>query len=641
MLNRSQMMEYALQICVPLMERTAKRAYRGELAFKADQVGFVPSLLENFCRPFWGLAPILAQGVEVYLEVEGCKITVFEYMRKILRRGLAHGEPDAWDTHKNYFRSYVYENQNITELAGVAIGIFFAREQLWEPLSGEEKDMLASELYNMAEVAYDHSWPNNHYWFPLLTITVLKRLGYIFARTEEMLEGGLVFLDSLYIGDGWYQDGAFGRFDYYEAWSLHLYPLLWTLIADHTFVGYKKRKEIYINRTNNFLEFFSYWFDAQGANVPFGRSLSYRFAACALFPVSVLAGCEVDPALAGRITAKNISYFKDNMRFEDTDILPEGYLYHTSNVVEGYTSDGGAYWCCKAFLALLLPPEHSFWNYENTKLSAEQGDYMVVPAHRDIHMFFEGCKGIVTMYNNTANYYQNGRLVHKFGNLRNWYSKFAYNSASGFACSCTENIAYDSMIALTTPDLAMTSHRLGIVDRGVRKYDTAVKEYMVLWSMHVPFSNDPETSIESWIIPMEGMHVRVHKVKLSQPYYVKEGGFALARWDDYCPKKRGSDYADVSNRDYTSVLKVASNVTGVVTGIEEAQAGYHLYGPLAAYPNYATVEPLEAGTYLFAAAFALCSVGNIDQMELPELCIVDEQVEIELPTSKIVISTNS
>jgi len=617
MLSRKDMKAYALKICVPLMERTARRDKRGDLAFKPDQVGFVPAVLENFCRPFWGIAPIIKDGEEITICVDGKKITAFEYMRDILKRGLSHGKEYSWDRYRDHFGEYVYENQNITELAGLMIGIFFAKEKLWEPLLKEEKDMIAKELYEMAEVAFDHSWPNNHYWFPLFTFTVLKSLGYTFERTDEMLEWGLNFLDSLYIGDGWYKDGEFGRFDYYEAWSLHLYPLLWTLIADSNFKDYEKRKKIYIERTNKFLKAYIYWFDEKGANVPFGRSLSYRFAAAALFPVGYLAGCDVEPSLAGRITSMNIEFFKDNVKAEETDILPEGYLYHAPDVIEGYTSDGGSYWCCKTFLALLIDEESEFWDFEKAKLPSELGDYLIEPGNKDIHMLFEGKDGIVTMYNNTAQYYLNGLKTHKFGNLSCWYSKFSYNSASGFGCSGVDNISSDCMISLMTPDNAMTSHRLGFEDSGY--------ENGVLHSKHIPFSNDINSVIETWSLPMDGVSVRVHKVKLSQPYYVLEGGYALPRWDDYKPEEIGADFSKVSNYEYTSVLKGVSEAE-VIFKTDTPQAGFHMYAPLGSYPVYITEKPLAAGEYIFASASSVMKKGK--ESEMPEIKISDGRVEI-------------
>lgn len=596
MMTREEIKQYAISICMPLMERCGERMIDGIYAEKADQVGFIPSFLENFCRPFWGLAPIIAEGEEIILNIAGNDVTVTEYMRGVLNYGF--GE-NGWEKYKQYFDEYSWENQNITELAGLLIGIYFARRQLWEPLSEEEKTLYSEKLYEMALTAFDHSWPNNHYWFPIFAVTVLKRLGCVFPETERILSVGLSFLDGLYEGQGWYSDGVFGRFDYYEAWSLHMYPLLWSLIADESFDGYSKRRSEYISRTNEFLDFYTHWFDSRGASVPFGRSLSYRFAASALFPVAVMAGCKTDPRTAGRITAKNIEFFRDNCRTERGGILPEGYLYKAPAVVEGYTSDGGAYWCAKAFLALLMTEEHPFWQGDEARLPAEEGDFIVRPKHSGINMIFSAHDGIVTMYNNTSQYYQNGMHTHHFGNMRNWYAKFAYNSGAGFACSSPDVTAYDSMISLTTPDNSMTSHRLGFEDLG---YDGDF-----LRSSHVPFANDPDSTIETWLLPLSGAHVRVHRVRLSREYIVSEGGFSLGRWNDKCPKYISDRYAKTENEEMYSVISGISDAD-LEYYIAVPQAGYHLYAPLAAYPCLRTKKPLSAGEYSFVT---VCSAGRL------------------------------
>ena len=624
MLTREEMKNYALEICIPLMERKLKRMREGDFALKPDQVGFIPSFLENFCRPFWGIAPILAQGEDICLRYEGQEISVSEYMREGLQKVFASGE-GTWAEYKPYFSAYVYENQNITELAGLLVGLWFARNTLWDPLPEEEKVQYAWAVYEMARVAFEHSWPNNHYWFPLLAVTVLKRLGYSFPETEKMLEEGLAFLDKLYLGNGWYADGSFGRFDYYEAWSLHFYPLLWTLIADESFAGYAEHRNSYVERTNAFLDFYTHWFDERGAQVPFGRSLSYRFAASALFPAAVLAGCRMEAPLAGRILAKNIEFFRKHCRCEENGVLPEGYLYKAYGVTEGYTSDGGAYWCCKSFLALLLAQDHPFWQAKKAKLPAEEGTFLVRPAHEQIHMMFASDDGIVTMYNNTAQYYQNQIHSHRFGDMRGWYGKFAYNSAAGFGVSVPDVVSLDNMIGLTTPDLSMTSHRLGFTDLG---FDGAF-----LHSWHVPFFNDPETVVETWMLPRPDFHVRIHKVKLSRPYLVTEGGFSLGRWDDYLPVHRTEKEVSVENREFRSSLTALAQIP-VLLDAGSTQSGYHLYAPLAAYPVYRTEEALEPGEYVFAAAFLLCSIQNKER-RLPELTFEGDGVRIQDPKSGI------
>lgn len=77
----------------------------------------------------------------------------------------------------------------------------------------------------------------------------------------------------------------------------------------------------------------------------------------------------------------------------------------------------------------------------------------------------------------------------------------------------------------------------------------------------------------------------------------------------------GEDYGKVANHEYVSVVRAAAT-TRISFTCERPQAGFHLYAPLAAYPVY-TTQLLEAGVYLFAAAFALTKVGDEDA-KLPD-----------------------
>ena len=77
MLTKNEIKDYAIRICTALMERNLHRSSRGDWAYKPDQVGYVPAFLENFCRPFWGIAPILSAGEEIRLVMNDKEISVF------------------------------------------------------------------------------------------------------------------------------------------------------------------------------------------------------------------------------------------------------------------------------------------------------------------------------------------------------------------------------------------------------------------------------------------------------------------------------------------------------------------------------------------------------------------------------------
>lgn len=522
--TRKQLEDYAVSLCLALWERTAARLRRGEASQSIDNAGYTATFLENFCRPLWGLAPILKEK-DLFLTVDGEKLEVCAWLRTVLAQGT---RPGGWDKYRASLGDSFYANQLTTELAGYMVGAFWAEEKLWAPFSPEEKVRIARWLYGLAVTAFDNSWPNNHYWFPMLILLVLKRFGFCGPRTNAILTDGLERLDAFYLGGGWFQDGEFGRFDYYIAWSHHFYPLLWTLIETEDFPGYRASCEKYRQRTEAFLPWFAHSFDRAGCNVAMGRSLAYRFAASAIFPLAVAAGCRVDPGLARNVLLKNVSFFQENMHMEPDGVLSPGFLYPAPGFVENYTSDGGAYWSSKAFTALLLPEGHPFWTAPLKPLPIDQGDFIAPAQCPRVHMTLVGdtASGSVQLFNNTANYVQHGVLGHQFNDLGAYYAKFVYHSQGGFGLSVPNNRSIDSMIALATRDLTMCSHRIAFTDLG--------EENGLLVSEHFPFSNDPSSRIRTWmgILP-DGYHFCAHQVTLGQPYWIQEGGFSLGFPTDY------------------------------------------------------------------------------------------------------------
>ena len=211
--------------------------------------------LEAFSRPLWALVPFW---------VGGGSDPEFE---KIYRKGLAAGtdpeNPEYWGTTGEYDQCYV-------EMAAIACGILTAPEKLWTPLSDTEKQNLAAWLGQInAHTIPDCNWQ----FFRILVNLALKSVGMPYS--PELLEDGLCKIDSYYSGDGWSTDGASVQKDYYIPWAIQYYGLLYSKFAADTD---PRRAALYRQRAQLFAQQFVYWFDANGAALPFGRSLTYRFA---------------------------------------------------------------------------------------------------------------------------------------------------------------------------------------------------------------------------------------------------------------------------------------------------------------------------------------------------------------------------
>lgn len=616
--TRNELKSYALDLCMTMAQRTAERYEKGILPVVTDHKGYIPTFLEEFCRPFWGLAPVIAEEEkDLTLSVNGKTVLLSDWVFGIMDDGLTPDTERTWDRYRYTGAGAGLDFQNVTEIAGLLIGLYFCREKVWDRFDEDKKQTFADRIFSFCSGECEHLAENNHIWFPMFCVLVLKKLGFSYPKTDYYLRIGLERLEEMYISDGWYSDGDFGRFDYYTVWSMHSYPLIWSLIEDETFPEYESYRARFIARTEEFLKQYIYAFDIDGGMVPMGRSLVYRFAAVCIFPLAAMAGCNIDMGLARRITLKNISYFKEHMRLNDSGILPTGYFYEAPGLVENYTADGGAYWCTKTFLCLLMPENHPFWTAEEKSAPIEKGDYLVRPLCEPINLTVGGTKNSgITIYNNVAQYYQRGFYCNPFNDMASYYCKFAYNSRSGFAVSTHDNISFDNMISLQTPERSMSSHRWGFVDLG--------REDDILLSYHLPFANDKNTRIVTALLPLaDGCHVRLHKVTLSQEYTVREGGFSVPLWNDYHTETLKNNVYTMENGNLYSVMSAVATVP-ISYSECKPQPAMHLLAPLSRFPAYET-ELLSAGTYYFACAY---SIGSQKENSLPRIVLSEDALTV-------------
>lgn len=616
--TRDEMKRYALELCVSLMERTAKRRLAHEKTLVNDSAGYVISFLESFCRPLWGIGPILAEDGPFSIRVDGQEVDVCRWIRQVLLEDITPGGEFSWDKDRACIDPVSFCNQTKTELAGLLLGIWFARQHLWEPYTWEEKERIAGWIHQVNQKAYAQVWDCNHVWFVVLNLTILKKLGFVYEDTMDIIREGLSRMDAMYEGGGFYRDGKFGRFDYYNPWAMHTYPLLWCMVAGEDFPGQREFLEKTRRRVEEFLPYYVHAFDETGCHIPFGRSLAYRFAASCLFPAAVCSGCHVSPGLARGITLKNISYFQENARLEE-GVLPPGFLYSAPQTVENYTSDGGAYWCTKAFLALLMPEDHPFWTAPEESLPAERGPFRVTPENPRIRMILAGEPGEgVVLYNNTAHYLQDHKKTQFFLDMAGFYSKFAYHSRAGFGISTRDSVSFDGTISLTTPDGSLESHRFGFEDLG--------EQNGFLVSRHFPFSNDPATWIVTWLLPLKGsLHVRVHQVALGQKYVVREGGFTLPLPDDFKRVRCEDKGLSIASREQETVLWNFDTIPKNLRTVQ-VHPGMHLLEPCAYYPGWET-DVLEPGNYLFVSVFDFRPTGGKERT-MPQVEIRDGKAAV-------------
>ena len=178
-----------------------------------------------------------------------------------------------------------------------------------------------------------------------------------------------------------------------------------------------------IERAKLFAQEFKCVFNSEGGNVPFGRSLTYRFAAVAFFAGAAYAGIEVLPwgEMKG-IVLRNIRWWLDKSIWSPDGVLTVGFWYNTNVIQDEYNAPGCPYWALKSFLILALPDDHPFWKAEELPLNTPDVKYLDVPSGILVHT---GDDDVI--------YLNNGQNPpHRMNQINAKYCKFAYSLKRGF-----------------------------------------------------------------------------------------------------------------------------------------------------------------------------------------------------------------
>ncbi len=365
---------------------------------------------EGFSRPLWALAPYWAGGGSA------------PFFEEVYRRGLVSGaDPDSaeyWGDTRDYDQCFV-------EMAAVACAIIEVPDIVWTPLAQEAKGRLAAWLGSInAHFVPQGTWRV----FRVLVNRALDAVGMPcdMAQAERDLDE----IETWYAGDGWYSDGAPDvkpQRDYYIPWALQYYGVLYSVFAAQRD---PRRAAVFRERALAFGRQYAAWFDTDGAAVPYGRSLTYRFAQCAFYSACVWAGLEPLPLPVMKgIIARNLSWWMDKPIFDRDGVLTIGYCYPQLYMSERYNAPGSPYWSMKSFLLLAPPDEHPFWSAEAAPLP----DELTRPGltlQRAAHLLLQRRPG------GGVNLYAPAEVEQdEHGQFGEKYGKFVYSTRFGFSAS--------------------------------------------------------------------------------------------------------------------------------------------------------------------------------------------------------------
>ncbi|KAL4972303.1 hypothetical protein BDW66DRAFT_163009 [Aspergillus desertorum] len=354
--------------------------------------------LEGFARPLW-VVPFLLE--------EGCETSNLQSWVDGLRAGVDPGSPEYWGDLGDF-------DQRMVEMESIAVSLLAKPDTFLNRMNDGQKRNPATWLRQINK----HKMPHNNWlWFRVFVNLALTRsLG------------------------GWSSDGLWSverkQADYYSgSFAIQFAQLLYVRFSDDED---QARTERYCQSAREFGAVFWRYFDSDGSAFPFGRSMTYRFLPEPVADLGTIKG----------LLLRHLRWWSKQPHIFNVDgTLNIGFTYPNMYMAENYNSPQSVYWCLKAFIVLMLPEAHPFWNVpelphpsvSTAGLSLREVELIWPPRH--------------IVVNSPEHHFllSSGQMTKKGHKAREAkYGIFAYSSAFAFSVPCgslLEQIAPDSTLA--------------------------------------------------------------------------------------------------------------------------------------------------------------------------------------------------
>lgn len=540
--------------------------------------------MEGLSRVLWGLFPLLAAGDSTPFS---------EKYIAAIKQGTDPQSAGYWGEAGPY-------DQRLVEMAAYGLGLALLQDKL-------------TALFNERELMNLHAWLNqitdatmpdsNWNYFAIMVQLGFKRAGLPYD--QQAIDRRFAMMDAYYLGEGWYSDGPGRPKDYYISMAFHFYGLIYATLS-----GDEARAKVLRQRSRLFAEDFIYMSAADGASVPFGRSLTYRFAMVAFWSAVAFAGLEVfTPGIVKGIVLRHLRWWQQQPITDRDGILTLGFAYPNLAMCEDYNSPGSPYWALKTYLILALPESHPFWQADEQPLPA-LAEKRVIPHAQQILIHTDH----VTLL--TA-----GQLeLNNYVNTEAKYTKFAYSSRFGFTIERgrfgLKHAACDSMLLLADGDNYF---------RGRRECETVRVDENYIFSRWSPWH---DVHIDSWLVPFGEWHLRLHRITSARTLQTVEGGFAVMKSE---PQRHGrGSYLSADNGSST-IVDLSPDISRQPDSVVTPPNSSIMFAGCATIPVLTSTIP-QGESWLCCAVTA--SAQNKNRAESPQLQINNNQVVIRAPGSE-------
>lgn len=474
--------------------------------------------IEGFCRLLWGLGPLFSDSKNIDLYPDW-----WLYATTSLTKAADPSDRDYWGG------KLVDYDQLFVEMGAVIAFLYETKAEYWDKLDTKDQDNILAWL---DQVNHKILPKTNWLMFRILVNNWFVDNGHedhapLITADEKTTNGH-------YLGHGWYYDGYVNQIDKYIPGAYHFFALIRAGFLEknsHNSASITKQCDLIRSRATAMMPSYAQWFTADGACLPFGRSLDYKFDQSSFWAAAAYAHVPLPESwtmgMVKHLVLNNLRWWMQQPMFNADGTLPVGYCYPNMNMAEGYNGPGSAYWALTTFIMLGLPEDDPFW-------TCKEADNVAIPSkcvEKEPRMIIVHSKT-----NKEVQAFTAGQHSHEHAHGDAKYEKFVYSTTFAFSVPkgrvLLKQGAFDSTLAVSESEFWW---------RTPYTFDKWAIHDDYVYSLWKPWDN---VSIANFIVPDMPWHIRVHVIDSKRALHLAEGGFSLP---NLYPGLNGSPSADDTN----------------------------------------------------------------------------------------------
>lgn len=600
--SKADIKSLLIDILTPAMNILDQQEQKGRFRISDSGAVYVQDKteIEGFMRLLWGLGPFFSNKQNIDEYPDWFEITIDGI--------LAGTNPKSKDYWGGNLGDY---DQLFVEMGALTAFLYETKDTFWDTLSSSKQ----LEIIDwMDQVNHKVVPKTNWLFFKAMVDKFITDSGY--KDNSKFVADCYNITNQHYLSNGWSYDGYKNQIDNYIPFAYQFFTLL-TVGLSH---WQGDQADLLKKRAREFVPSYANWFAKDGAALPYGRSLDYRFAQSAFWAAFSYAHVDLpkgyDLGDIKHLLLNNLRWWFKQHIFTTDGLIPIGYSYPNMVFAEGYNGPASAYWALKTFIFYALPDDDPFWSvkesetfkFESLKLQPEP---RMLVAH--------------SKSGNEVQAYTAGQHSHEHAHGEAKYEKFVYSTTFGFSVPkgsvLLKQGAYDSTLAVSESDNFWHT-AFGYEDYKVHG------DYV--YSKWKPWK---DVEIDNYIIPDIPWHVRVHKINTAREIHVAEGSFSAP---DYGLPTQHSLNTQKNNAIF---YQTEVGITGLVglsnelsVELTEPEPNTNIYFQKTKLPLQTGV--LNPGSYTLVSLYLgdrdLEAINDKGELMIPEVSLNGNQLKISI-----------